>query len=116
MDNITNRYEETDALCADTDDHGIDDGVVDFNVNGPFEPDNITHRETNPLWQDTDNDSFSDGLDKGGWNVLVYFEATGEKMEGYPIVVTTDPFDSDIDNDSLTDGQEFENAKDSTTS
>jgi hypothetical protein len=64
----------------------------------------------NPRWQDTDNDSLSDGLEINGWNISAYFEATGEKRSGYPIVVTSDPWTVDTDSDGLTDGQEFENA------
>jgi hypothetical protein len=52
----------------------------------------------------------SDGLEIGGWNISVYFEATGEKRSGYPIVVNSDPWTTDTDSDGLTDGQEFENA------
>jgi hypothetical protein len=115
IDIETNLFLETDPLCADTDGDGIDDGEEDNDHDGIFEPDK-TPKETNPRWHDTDNDSVSDGLEKDGWNISVYREATGEKKPGYPKLVTTNRWSNDTDGDGLLDGQEFENATDPTRS
>jgi len=105
IDSGTNTYLETDPLNADTDGDGLDDGVEDANWDGI-----VDDTETDPRDPDTDSDGVSDGIEVRGWQVSVYFEATGEKKQGYPILVTSDPLEDDTDSDGLKDGYEYENA------
>ena len=110
--NTNNEYIETDPLCADTD----ADGLIDGGLNGEDENSNNIKDpgETDPKRQDTDGDRLSDGIEIDGWQISIYYEATGEKAAGYPKSVESDPLDQDSDNDNLIDGSEFENATDPT--
>ncbi len=110
--NEDNEYTETDPLCNDTD----ADGLLDGGTSGEDEDSDavVDEGETDPKKQDTDGDGLSDGIELGGWQISVYYEATGEKKVGYPKNVSSEPLEPDSDDDDLIDGAEFENATDPT--
>lgn len=61
----------------------------------------IDGRSTDPLNPDTDGDGLIDGIEVGGWHILVVSRGV------HNILVTSDPGDVDTDDDGLTDWKEF---------
>jgi len=119
--NVDNVYTETDPLNPDTDADGLYDGWDDADGNmikDSSETDGEMQIGTDPMLFDTDDDGLSDKVELDGWQVSIYYEATGEKKEGYPISVTSDPKivasdpnnpdGEDTDSDGLLDGEEFD--------
>jgi len=61
----------------------------------------IDGRSTDPLNPDTDGDGLKDGIEVGGWTILVVSRGV------HTVHVTSDPGDVDTDDDGLTDWREF---------
>jgi hypothetical protein len=92
-------------LSRDTDEDNIPDNEEDLNGNGFRDG-----TETSAKSKDTDSDGLNDYMEKMGWTIVTYREATMEKISEY--TVTSDPNDPDHDQDGLKDLYEFQNQTD----
>ena len=89
----------------DTDQDNIPDNEEDINENGFRDGE-----ETDAKLKDTDGDGLNDHLEKLGWTIIIYREATMEKMNDY--ITYSDPNKKDSDNDGMNDFEEFQNQTD----
>jgi len=96
---------EYNPLLKDTDNDGLSDDEEDKNRDGVLDAD-----ETDPKNKDTDGDELEDKQEKEGWEIVIYYESTGEKIKNY--ISRSDPRDIDTDDDGLNDMYEYQNQTD----